>query len=680
MQNKTIVLLLSFLFLTSFSIAQEKITTEQDNGSRTQMIDKWVPVNYISEGINAIFTDDMNGDNSVAGIQARGWFFDDVDGVGTTQTFQGNETVFSAYEGPTTGYLGENFNGAFGGGLLIDQWLISPAITVSAGDTLKFWHRSPDGSTWIDPLQIWISSTGGTSYTAFDIQIAAFNASITGWAQFVGTIPVGGNIRFAVRYYTTSGGPGGTESNYIGLDYFEVVAGGPPCPVGAPSNPNPANGTTDVSVNLSNISWTNGTGTTQVELQFGKAGSMTTVYTGAPITTWAVQGPLEYAATYNWKVIDKNDTCFTSGATWSFVTEEDPNLVTLFSDEFESGLGLWNIVNNGGTCDWVIYSPTYPNTYTLPATSSGGVLAADVDECGSGSTLLSSATTVSPIDASLYQSVSLEFDNDFRMLNTTDEGYVEVSTDGGSNWTVVWQVLGVNLRNTHEVVNLTSYVSTSAFLLRFRSVQPGWHWWWVVDNVSVYAWDFVPVELTSFTATADNNNVTLNWTTATELNNSGFQVERNNGGDYQVVGFVAGHGTSTNVHNYSFMDQNLEAGTYTYRLKQIDLDGTFEYSNAVEVEVSGLREYTLGQNYPNPFNPSTTINFSLATDSKVSLKIFNVLGQEVAALINGQMSAGSQKVSFDASSLNSGVYFYRLDADGIDGQKFSSTKKMILTK
>ena len=120
--------------------------------------------------------------------------------------------------------------------------------------------------------------------------------------------------------------------------------------------------------------------------------------------------------------------------------------------------------------------------------------------------------------------------------------------------------------------------------------------------------------------------------------------------------------------------------TYTYRLKQVDFNGTFEYSNTIEVDVIGIKEFALDQNYPNPFNPSTTINFSLAVDSKVSLKIFDVLGQEVVTLINGQLTAGPQKAAFDASSLNSGVYFYRIDASGIDGQKFSSTKKMILTK
>ena len=200
-----------------------------------------------------------------------------------------------------------------------------------------------------------------------------------------------------------------------------------------------------------------------------------------------------------------------------------------------------------------------------------------------------------------------------------------------------------------------------------------------------YSTDFLPagslpVELTSFAAVTDNRNVTLNWSTATELNNSGFQIERSSGSEFQSVGFIAGHGTTTEVQNYSFVDQNVVAGNYSYRLKQIDFNGNFEYSDVVEVEVLGVKEFTLGQNYPNPFNPSTSINFSLAVDSKVSLRIFDVLGQEVATLVNGQLAAGSQRVSFDASSLNSGVYFYRIDADGIDGQKFSSTRKMILTK
>ena len=456
---------------------------------------------------------------------------------------------------------------------------------------------------------------------------------------------------------------------------------GPPCPVGSATNPNPPSGTTGVSITSpGNATWTNGAGTTNVEVFFGPVGNVVSVYSGAAITSLAIPGPLAYDTDYEWRVVCKNDTC-TGGpvATWSFTTELDPGLTTLFVDDFEAGSGLWTITNDGGTVIWQVFNPPYPNTYTLPVTATGGVFAADVDQAGTGSTCLSTATLTNPIDASLYGVVNLEFDNDWQALGATDFGYVEVSVDGGTTWTAVRTFDVTDVRNTHEVVNISSFVALQSFRLRLRSVQPAWDWWWVVDNVKVIGSGITPVELLSFAANVNETDVTLNWSTATETNNSGFQVERSNGTAYEVVGFVAGHGTTTEVQNYSFVDQNLASGNYTYRLKQVDFNGTFEYSNTIEAEIL-VKDFSLGQNYPNPFNPSTTINFSLAVDSKVSLKIFDVLGQEVATLVNGQLAAGSQKVSFNASSLNSGVYFYRIDADGIDGQKFSSVKKMILTK
>jgi hypothetical protein len=190
----------------------------------------------------------------------------------------------------------------------------------------------------------------------------------------------------------------------------------------------------------------------------------------------------------------------------------------------------------------------------------------------------------------------------------------------------------------------------------------------------------VPVELTSFTAIANGNNVVLDWSTATETNNQGFEVLRSHNGVIETVGYVAGFGTTTEPKSYSFVDDNLEPGIYSYRLKQIDFDGTFELHMATQVEVFSPAEFVLEQNYPNPFNPSTTINFSLATDSKVSLTVFDVLGQEVANLISGNLAAGSHEMDFNASNINSGVYLYRIDATGVDGTKFSSVKKMILTK
>ena len=124
----------------------------------------------------------------------------------------------------------------------------------------------------------------------------------------------------------------------------------------------------------------------------------------------------------------------------------------------------------------------------------------------------------------------------------------------------------------------------------------------------------------------------------------------------------------------------IASGKYTYRLKQVDFNGSFVYSDEVYAEVTIPDQFGLAQNYPNPFNPSTMIDFSLAVDSKVSLKVFNVLGQEVASLLNGDLAAGSHQLNFDASALNSGVYLYRIEASGSDGTNFTGVKKMILTK
>lgn len=190
----------------------------------------------------------------------------------------------------------------------------------------------------------------------------------------------------------------------------------------------------------------------------------------------------------------------------------------------------------------------------------------------------------------------------------------------------------------------------------------------------------VPVELTSFTAVADGNNAVLNWSTATETNNQGFEIERAYNGTVQTVGFIQGRGTTSEPTNYSFIDANLEPGTYSYRLKQIDYDGTFEHHLAVNVEIVAPVEFALEQNYPNPFNPSTKISYSLAADSRVNLTVFNLLGEEVATLVNSEVAAGNHDVNFNAANLNSGVYFYKIDAVGTDGSEFSEVRKMMLTK
>jgi hypothetical protein len=186
----------------------------------------------------------------------------------------------------------------------------------------------------------------------------------------------------------------------------------------------------------------------------------------------------------------------------------------------------------------------------------------------------------------------------------------------------------------------------------------------------------VPVELISFTATQGGNLINLEWKTLTEKNNSGFEVQRMRETDWENVGFVPGYGTTTELHLYTFTDQNLPNGVYHYRLKQIDFDGTFSYSNIIEVEINSATGYVLYQNYPNPFNPSTVIEFSLPEDvSNVELSIYNSLGEKVAELVNTSLMAGKYQYHWDAQNVATGLYIYQLKTD-----KFVSVKKMVLIR
>jgi len=301
----------------------------------------------------------------------------------------------------------------------------------------------------------------------------------------------------------------------------------------------------------------------------------------------------------------------------------------------------------------------------------------------------------------------LEFAAQWDIEADWDYGQVLISTNNGSTWTPLagqYTNLGVGSFQpngqplydgtqtnwVNEKINLSSYVGQNVklrFLLRSDGSinKDGWY----VDDIklSVYS-STIPVELTSFTATVNDNDVTLNWESATELNNKGFEIQRTLYSDklnWDKIGFVEGKGTTTEPQKYSFVDKNLKTNSYLYRLKQIDFDGTFVYSSEIKVDFTNPVEYYLSQNYPNPFsatgksnsggNPVTTIKYQLPTDEFVSLKVYDVLGRDVKTLVNEIQKAGFYEVEFNASNLPSGIYFYKIQTEN-----FSSVKKMILTR
>ena len=191
--------------------------------------------------------------------------------------------------------------------------------------------------------------------------------------------------------------------------------------------------------------------------------------------------------------------------------------------------------------------------------------------------------------------------------------------------------------------------------------------------------EIVPVELLAFSASVNGSKVQLYWSTATELNNRGFEIQRSvkESDNFVTIGFVEGKGNSTEINYYAFTDQPDLNGhnEIFYRIKQVDFDGTFSYSKVVNLTYDVPAAFVLNQNYPNPFNPSTRISYFVPNESFVSIKVYNSLGGEVETIVNEFKSTGSYEMIFDASNLPSGTYFYTMLAGN-----FSETKKMIVLK
>ena len=232
----------------------------------------------------------------------------------------------------------------------------------------------------------------------------------------------------------------------------------------------------------------------------------------------------------------------------------------------------------------------------------------------------------------------------------------------------------------------SSSLSTSLSLQYTGNTTPGVsivsNWNSVADDSSSPG-DFngdqspLPVELYSFSAVINKSSVNLIWHTETEVNNYGFEIQRSSkGDDWATLGFVNGYGNSNSAKDYSFEDNAVgTSGTYSYRLKQIDNDGAYDYSKTIEVNFGSPASIELKQNYPNPFNPTTTINFTLPVDDVVSLVVYNAIGEQVRVLQNGMLEAGVHTFNFNGGDLPSGLYLYRLSTSAN-----TQVRKMMLVK
>jgi len=466
--------------------------------------------------------------------------------------------------------------------------------------------------------------------------------------------------------------------NLMGDPSLPVVEMGPPCPIDQASNPNPPQNATNIPITDNSLTWSNGTGTMQIEVWFGEVGNMVQVYSGSPITSISLAAfePLDYNTTFSWQVIGKNDTCTVPGSVWKFTTMQDPNLFQ-WVEPFNT-LNSWTILGPLGISNWSANS----------SASAGGTppeLRMSWTPSFDGETKIRSAVISLPDNKEITYSFNYYFDY---YANPSGTVVVSVTYDGGVTNTPLYNQVdatdnvGPTIISGTFTAPLTGSQNTQ---IEIKFVGNSY------NNDNIY-WDdltlgyIVPVELSSFTATSENDEVHLMWATATETNNQGFQIEKMVAGAiFKQVGYVAGYGTTTEPKSYSFTDSKVSDGVYTYRLKQIDLDGSFKYSDEVKVEVSSPLEFALEQNYPNPFNPNTTIKYSISGDGFVKLSVYNLLGEEVTTLVNMEQKAGKYEVVFsaiggsasggEASKLSSGIYIYRLESNN-----FLSIKKMILIK
>lgn len=471
---------------------------------------------------------------------------------------------------------------------------------------------------------------------------------------------------------TTSGGNNNGTSLFHTAFWNAVDQGAGGCPVELPSNPNPTNGQTGVPLNLAQLTWSNGTGAVTNELYFGtNPSSLTLVQSGTLATSWTITGyTLTYGTTYYWRVIEIGDSCNTNGPVWSFVTVQDPNLVQ-WCDAFNN-MSNWTIVGPMGLTNWT-------SNNSANAGGTAPELRMSWTPSFTGVSKIRSAVITLPNNQLMIYSFNFMLD---WYANPSGIITVSVTYDGGATSTPLYSQNNPTGNIGPLVVsgNFTTPASGSENT-QLEITYDGYSF-----NIDFIYWDnmcveyIVPVELTSFTVNANGTDAELKWTTATETNNKGFDIERASSSTTPVqewvkVGFVPGFGTTTEPKSYSFVDSKLSSGNYVYRLKQIDYDGSFSYSGVVELEVKTPSTFSLEQNYPNPFNPGTLIRFSIPVETDVRLNVYNTLGQEVAEIINSRLKEGYHEVEFDAGSLTSGIYFYRLEAD-----KFVDVKKMIIIK
>ncbi|MBI2418923.1 MAG: choice-of-anchor J domain-containing protein, partial [Ignavibacteriales bacterium] len=685
---------------------------------------------------NVKYEENFNGSNTQAGLEARGWKWINQDGGGTTFIYNGVASVFTAFEGPDTGYAAQNYSGA--NGVYIDQWLISKQLNIAAGDSLTFWYRSTNVATtnYPDTIQVLYSPTGDTAMASFTHSFGYFRVPNGTWTYWAKSFPsAGATGRFAIRYIVYDGGATGSNSDYWGLDLLKVVgAGGPP----------PAGWSTTLNVKDA--------GTTNGNLVFGQHPQATDGIDAA-LGELSLP-PAPPAGVFDARFIlpvtpadaslkdFRNDTLRQANWKLTFQPTASGYPFTLTWDPATLGTGSFMLKDEiTGTIVNVNMKTT--NSYTLTNTGISSLkieftktATATINTIAGWNIFSVPLNPTNPLISAIFPaatSPAYAYQNGYVTATdaAVDKGYwirlpqagaVNVSGNAVAANTVPlvagWNLIGVHM----NPATVTAITTTPAGIINSpfygynggystpTALESGKGYWVRASAAGVINLPAAAAKGGEVAQTA----VSKDWGKITIIDREGKSVTlyaangKANLSSFDLppvppagifdVRFASQR--SVEVLGTESQDVMINSAEYpvTVRIEGVDVrvrdratngqiinqvirnNGTITLTNSA-VNVLGVEtiaapaSFELSQNFPNPFNPSTTIKFGLAEKSNVSLTIYNQLGEKVAVLLNGEMEAGYHKVEWNASNMTSGVYFYEIKAGS-----FTSVKKLMLMK
>jgi hypothetical protein len=618
--------------------------------SKTQGTNESDAINPVIPVTNAIvkFVDNMDGANDTVALRTRGWKPKRGPAGGPAGTspnwFQGNSTVFAAFEGPATGYVAANFNNVTGTNP-IDLWLISPVVNGASGDTVSFYERSPTGSTFPDSIRVYWASNGDTVPGSGSwVEIGRFKTTVTGsWAERRFTLPsAGATGRFAINYRVVNGGPSGANSDYVGVDFIRLLGPAPVVTCNVTANQWTTRPVVPNAAYFGNSAWIGDTLYFQAPSSAGAA--TTTIYrytyngswsTGVPMPGALVGGSMVSAGGKLY-YIGGSSTGITTGGTTVYSYTPGAGWTTMAP--LPAALSGHQAVNWGDSVIVVVGGPY---------TGSGTNLAHHYYRIGSNTWGTTAASLPSGTGRRTFAMgingnkiiISGGFNTAF--LKTTYVGTI------GANASAITWVAAPDIPTSESGLSRpggTSFGNWFFLVGGERGTTTGYSDITYVFNATSNTWSG---QISGLPFPRSN---IMGHITAKCINDT---LSLFCPAGYGIVGGI-GTGAATDIFHIT------RAGVFT------------STGNNTTIAPD---KFELSQNYPNPFNPSTVINFSLPKSSLVTLKVYDITGKEVKTLVNELRSAGRYDVTFDASNFATGVYFYTLETEN-----FTQTKKMLLVK